>query len=349
MAFYDGTKLLSQLDLNGKKPEIYLCTTNRTGGKTTFFGRMIVKRFLKTGEKFCLLYRYKYELDDVANAFFKDIGALFFPDYQMESKREMNGMFQSLHLIRAGEKKSKPCGYAIAINSADTIKKRSHLFQDATCILFDEFQSETNHYCTDEINKFISIHTSLARGNGKQVRYLPAYLLSNTVTILNPYYVALGVSGRLRDDTKFLKGDGFVLEQGFVESAAEALKDSSFNRAFAKSSYVNYASQAVYLNDNLAFLEKPNGQGRYIATLKDGGTHFSIWEYRDQGVMYCDSVADLYFPLKIAVTTEDHNVNYVMLKSYVGFVETMRDLFNRGCFRFRNLACKNAVLHLLSY
>ena len=349
MAFYDGTKLLSQLDLNGKKPELYLCTTNRTGGKTTFFSRMIVKRFLKTGEKFCLLYRYKYELDDVANAFFKDIGALFFNEYQMESKREMNGMFQSLHLIKDGEQKSKPCGYALAINSADSIKKRSHLFQDATCILFDEFQSETNHYCTDEVNKFISIHTSIARGHGKQVRYLPVYMLSNTVTILNPYYVALGVSGRLRDDTKFLKGDGFVLEQGFVESAAEALKESPFNRAFAKSNYVNYASQAVYLNDNLAFLEKPNGNGRYIATLKDGGTHFSIWEYRDQGVMYCDSTADLYFPLKIAVTTEDHNVNYVMLKSYVGFVETMRDLFNRGCFRFRNLACKNAIMHLLSY
>ena len=27
-------------------------------------------------------------------------------------------------------------------------------------MIFDEFQSETNHYCSDEIRKFLSVHTS---------------------------------------------------------------------------------------------------------------------------------------------------------------------------------------------
>ena len=30
--YYDGTKLLSLTDINGNRPEIYMCTTNRTGG-----------------------------------------------------------------------------------------------------------------------------------------------------------------------------------------------------------------------------------------------------------------------------------------------------------------------------
>ena len=42
--YYDGTKLLSMLDLNGNKPEIYMCTTNRTGGKTTYFARLCVNK-----------------------------------------------------------------------------------------------------------------------------------------------------------------------------------------------------------------------------------------------------------------------------------------------------------------
>ena len=70
--YYDGTKLLSMKDLNGKTPELFLCTTNRTGGKTTYFGRLVVNRFIKQGKKFALLYRYNYELDDVADKFFKD-------------------------------------------------------------------------------------------------------------------------------------------------------------------------------------------------------------------------------------------------------------------------------------
>lgn len=63
--YYDGTKLLSMKDINGKTPEILLCTTNRTGGKTTYFGRLCLNRFLKYGEKFCLIYRFNYELDDI--------------------------------------------------------------------------------------------------------------------------------------------------------------------------------------------------------------------------------------------------------------------------------------------
>ena len=45
--FYDGTKLLSMTDLNGDKPEIYICTSNRSAGKTTWFNRYAVKKFVK--------------------------------------------------------------------------------------------------------------------------------------------------------------------------------------------------------------------------------------------------------------------------------------------------------------
>ena len=40
----------------------------------------------------------------------------------------------------------------------------------------------------DEIRKFLSIHTSIARGKGEQVRHVPVYMLGNQVSIINPYY-----------------------------------------------------------------------------------------------------------------------------------------------------------------
>lgn len=91
--YYDGTKLLSMLDINGNKPEIYMCTTNRTGGKTTYFGRLCINRFLDKGEKFGLIYRYNYELDDIVDKFYKDLGSLFFPSHTMTSKRRASGMY----------------------------------------------------------------------------------------------------------------------------------------------------------------------------------------------------------------------------------------------------------------
>lgn len=341
--YYDGTKLLSLKDVNGKDPEIYICTSNRSAGKTTFFGRLAVNKFLKNGEKFALIYRFNYELDDCADKFYKDIGSLFFKDTTMTSKRRASGIFHELYID------NESCGYAISLNSADQLKKYSHLFSDVQCMIFDEFQSETNHYCTDEIRKLLSIHTSIARGQGSVVRYVPVYMISNPVSIINPYYVEMGISDRLRADTKFLKGDGFVLEQGFVESASVAQKESGFNRAFAKNSYVAYASECVYLNDNVAFIDKPKGAGRYIATLRYGNAEYGIREYPEIGIVYCDDRADSTFRTKITVTTDDHQVNYVMLKRNDQFLSNLRYFFEKGCFRFKDLKCKNVVLKALSY
>lgn len=43
MAYYDGTKLLSMKDLNGREPELFMVTTNRTGGKTTWFSVILLR------------------------------------------------------------------------------------------------------------------------------------------------------------------------------------------------------------------------------------------------------------------------------------------------------------------
>lgn len=341
--YYDGTKLLSMRDINGEKPEIYICTTNRTGGKTTFFTRMFIKKFKEKNEKFAILYRFNYELDDCADKIFKDVNDLFFQSDTMTSKRRASGIYQELFL------NDRSCGYAITLNNADAIKKNSHLFSDVKRILFDEFQSESSHYCDNELVKFQSIHTSIARGNGEQTRYVPVIMLSNPVSIINPYYVELGISERLRSDTKFLKGDGFVLEQGYVKSASNAQKKSGFNRAFSRSDYTAYSAECIYLNDSTAFIDKVTGNNRYLATLKYKDRYYAIRQYDELGIVYCDDRADMSFKFRITVTTDDHDINYVMLKSNDLFLSNLRYYFERGCFRFKDLRCKEAVLKALTY
>ncbi len=341
--FYDGTKLLSLKDINGNVPEIFICTSNRSAGKTTYFSRLCVKKFLNDNEKFAILYRYNYELDDCADKFFKDISTLFFEGLTMKSVRRASGIFHELYL------NDKSCGYALSLNSADGIKKYSHMLSDTCRIMFDEFQSETNHYCDNEVRKFISIHTSIARGQGKQIRYVPVYMIANPVSVINPYYVEMGISERLTSETKFLRGNGFVLEQGFVESASIAQKQSGFNQAFGNNEYIAYSAENTYLNDNTAFIEKPKGFGKYICTLKYNGKDFAIRQYNEEGIIYCDDKADSSFPLKITVTTADHQLNYVMLKSNNLFIMQLRYYFEKGCFRFKDLRCKEAVLKALSY
>lgn len=348
--YYDGTKLLSMKDINGNTPEIYMCTSNRSAGKTTWFSRYFVKRFIDKREKFGLIYRFNYELDEVSDKFFKDINSLFFNGYSMRSERRASGIFHELYLITPdSDEKGISCGYAISLNSADQLKKYSHLFSDIVRLMLDEFQSETSHYCSDEVRKLISIHTTIARGQGKQVRYVPVFMIGNPVTLLNPYYTAMNIAARLRNDTKFLKGEGFVLEQGFVETASKAQKSSGFNSAFKDDKYVAYSSENVYLNDSYNFVEKPDGISKYLGTFKYLLKDYAIREYPNSGIMYCDDKPDYTYKYKICVTTDDHSVNYVMLRNNDVFIKNMRWYFERGCFRFKDLRCKEALLRMISY
>ena len=79
------------------------------------------------------------------------------------------------------------------------------------------------------------------------------------------------------------------------------------------------------------------------------GVDYGVKEYSELGIIYCDDKADRTFRTRITVTTEDHNINYVMLKRNDFFLSNLRVLFERGCFRFKDLRCKEAVLTTLSY
>ena len=102
------------------------------------------KDFKKNKKKFCLVYRWNYELSDCSDKFFKDIQRLFFPSDEMTEKRRANNIFVELFL------NGESCGYCVTLNNADSLKKFSHLLSDVDKMIFDEFQSENNHYCPND-------------------------------------------------------------------------------------------------------------------------------------------------------------------------------------------------------
>ncbi len=344
--FWDIAPLLSQVDLDGMKPEIFMVSSNRSAGKTTNVNRYSVNQFLKKNKLFCLEYRFCYELDDVPDKFFGDIKPLFFKDYDMDMKKCGSGattIYSELYIAKPGEEHKK-CGYAVALNLADQIRKYAHKLNDTDLIVFDEFQSETDHYCPDETKKFQSVHTSLARGGGKQSRYLPVIMMSNPVSILNPYYDLFDVGPRIVDNAKFIRGHGWVLEHHFNESASKAQQESRFNIACASSDYAKYASQAVYLNDNKSMIEKRTGKSTYVATIRYNNQTFAIRQFDDG--YYVDDSADETYNFKIACTTADLGQGYILKPSI--FLSIMSDVFNAGKFTFKNLRSKEALFKLLA-
>lgn len=351
--YYNGMKLLSLRDKNGAQPELYLLSGNRTAGKTTWFNAYLVRKFIKTGKPFILLNRYGYENENVHERFFNDIKDLFFPEWIMHSKTKNKGLYTEIYIAKDVPNGSEPdwelCGYSIDLNHSEKLKKVSHLFSKCWCVLFDEFQSEQNDYVPNEIDKFLSIQKTVARGQGEQKRYVPFFLISNNVSLINPYYSALGISYLIQENTKFLRGEGFVVEICMNESAKKAQEESAFAKAFKGNKYNNYASSNIYLNDSKAFINEPEGRKYYVCTFVSHETYFGVFACPDSGVFYCTTAHDCSYPVKIAVDVESHTSATALTGRGLMMINRLRQAFEQGIFRFKNLDCKKVVLTALSY
>lgn len=340
---YDGTKLLSLSDINNKPPELYVCAGNRTGGKTVYFNRLLINQFKKRGDKFCLIFRHAYEVDGSEDSFFKDIKDLFFTGDKMRGHNCDSGIFRELYL------NDKLCGYSLSLKKAGPIKRVSHTFKGVKRALFDEIQTEDNSYLPGELSKLLSVHTSMARGDGQPVRHLPFYLVGNKISLLNPYYNALGISKRLKSDTNYLRGDGWVFENYFNSTVADLQSGSGMVRAMGGIGYANALKEDVYLNDDMSMIGRPQGRGRYLCTIVFDKKEYGITIHYGDNIVYASDVADTTYPTKIAVTSGDISDVAFGADHYKSTLTMLRSYFTGGYFRFKNLTCKDAVLTALKY
>lgn len=335
--YYNGEKLMNMLDLDSERPEIFISTSNRSAGKTTYFNGYAVHDFLQNDNKFAILYRNKYEAESAADSFFKEIGKLFFPGLIMVQQPLMKNTCYRLLIGEATDPEDPDdkfcgtcCGYVLSLSSAEQIKRCSHLMSDTTKIIFDEFQSEKGVYLKNEISMLMSIHDSLARGEGEQARYLPVYLIGNLIDLYNPYYESLGITQRIDPRCNYMRGNGWVLEQGFNLSACEAHEKSAFHRAFANESYTATSRAKEYLIKDSQFIDKniPN-RGWYIATIAFKNNYYGVRYIEEYNIYFISTKVDPSKNLQFAATENDISMTAKFFKRH-NIKDRMKDLLHSG-------------------
>lgn len=340
--YYSSEKIRSKLDLNGKKPSKYIITSNRSAGKTTDILLLSLKRFKEDGTQCGMLYRYQYELNS-APLTFKDVLDLY-PEYgkDITAIPHARGLFYEIILDGV------TFGYSISLHNPDSLKKYSPVFAKVFTLIFDEFQPESGKYLSKEVQNLQSILVTIARGGGSQSREMELFMLSNMVSIMNPYFIEFGIHKRLRNDTNFLRGDGWVAEFGFNESASNSIKDNSLFSGFNDSSYMTYSTEKVYLNDATVFVEKVKGRCKYICTLIYDNKEYGVREYFDEGIILISGKPDKSCKSRISFKASDHNQNTIMLSHYSYLWKNIKDAFNSGYLRFDNIKTKSIIFDILA-
>lgn len=340
--YYSLEPILSKKDLDGKDPFMYLISTNRSAGKTTAVLIKFLEDFRAEGKQCCFFYRNQYEIGAVS-AIFKDVLNIYphLGSY-VETKSVAKGLMYQIFLD------GEPFGMSVPLGNPDPIKKYSPMFADIWNILFDEFQTETGKYLSKETEKLIAVYLTIARGGGKQLRPVKLFMCANNVSIMNPYFVTLGIYKRLKSNTHFMRGNGWVAEFGFNESAASAIAESGIARAF-QGDYMDFTyKQNVYLHDDKVFIQKPTGKSKYLFTIIYDGCQYGVREYWEDGFIYVSNKIDSSCKSVLSFKAGDHNQNSILISHYSNSWKYLMEAFKEGFLRFDDLKAKNAVFDILA-
>lgn len=345
--FWNPTTLLTKNDSRGMTAGIFVCCSNRTGGKSYGIGQILLYYAMTLGGKFGLIARVQDDLGHFAEGVLGQVLEDKYPEWRMVEKVSSTKKFSELYMIERKENGEKrKVGYVFSLNSASGLKDYSSFFTDCDIMFRDEFQ--TDNYLSNEVGKFILLHGSVARGGQTGVRYVPTIMCSNSLNPNNPYFNDWHINTRIRDDTKFLRAPGLVVEFYVNEYAKEQQEIDPFNVAFSNSDMVKTSTSNEWLNSPWNCVMKPVknwGKSVYVCTFLDGNKSFGVRWYDDVGLYYISRSIDKQCP-------SVYNLNVTGLE-FVPVVKTgqifgrLKRFYALGKVRFSDIGVKNNILEIL--
>ena len=212
----------------------------RGHGKTYCFTQKCIDIGLEQKKlSFVVLVRYKEDIIAIKDDWWSIVEHLY-PDYIFYSQRNI--------IYARNSKETFPIGEFVALKQYMRAKRKPR--PDVRIIFFDEFLNEENDYLPNEINAFTSICDSIMR-NRDNVR---CYLVSNHISVLNPYFNYFGI---YQLGKRFTRGQHDSLLE-FTDSSEfiEFRKQTKFGKSIEGTEYGDYAMLGRMLLDDTTNVSK---------------------------------------------------------------------------------------------
>lgn len=348
--FYDYSIINREIEkeeAKGNDIALIIITSNRGDGKTTQTIRKMMECH-KQNElfQFAILFRNQSEVADVEKLINSFI--LLFPEYsgKITSKSYVKGLFVEVLLDDV------TLCWGFCMHNVDALKKHSLLFTHIEEMFFDEYQKEDGRYLKDEIKKFLSVCTTIGRGQGMSSRPIKVTLLGNYVTLMNPYLIYLDVHKRIRDNTKFLRGPHWICHFHINEIAKSEMQNNPLLSIFSEEKYLKSSSEGVYLNDSNLFIQStPKGKNFNLCTIVHNNRYYAVLEFYNNGIVYVTddkNVVRKNHEQLLAFKDNDHNQNTMLISHYDYIYKSLKSYYHRGILRFRNIESKNMMFDILA-
>lgn len=299
----------------------------------------VLNKFLKTGEQFIYLRRYKTELDTSLVTFWDDLQSNgYFEDNNLEVKKSK--------MLTEFKCDGKVCGYAVPLSTANILKSTS--FPDVGTIIFDEFlldNAGTYRYLKNEVTLLLDvIETTFRLREGKTI------LLGNALAPHSSPYFAYWDLELPQNGSEFRTFKDGAIVVNYIRNMAyrEAKKKSRFGTLIANTEYGKYAIDNETLRENNSFIAKRPPNSTYYGTLIINGLGLGLWNGKD-GYLYLSEKHDPNTIHKFVFDYNDHTEQtiYTNVRENMYMHMCIRG-YKQGWLKFESQKIKAAATKVLN-
>lgn len=302
-------------------------------GKTYGAKKWCIKRFLKTGEKFIYLKRFKEDFkgDEIAQ-FFDDIA----------KDKDL-----SIHEFKVRGKKlyvdNQECGQVMMLSVQQG--KKSIPYPDTNTIIFDEFIIEKGyqHYLPNEPLKLLGFMDTIFR-NRENVRCL---CLANSVSWVNPYFTFYKFMP-MQSGYQLIQEGTVLLNVYENKEFADARSDSKFGKLIKGTAYETMAIGNEFADLNNDFIKKRSSNCNLIINIYWRQKYYGVW-YDVSEYCYIISNKMNADANTLCYTTKDYKPNMMLITDKnLHINKELKRAFVNGFLYYEDVYIRNEIYDLFT-
>lgn len=302
-------------------------------GKSYGAKKFIINDFIRRGNQFVYLRRYKTELKNSVPKFFDDLIA--------------NNEFEG-HTFKVKDNTfycdNKVMGYAIPLSVANILKSTS--FAKVKTILFDEFiiDKGTYHYLQNEVTQLLDVVETIGR-----LRDIRVLFLANAISITNPYFNYFDLTLPYKSDIKTFKDGLIVVNYIKNEEYRKVKKESRFGKLIEGTSYGKYAIDNEFLRDSKSFVSKKQEDAKHLFILILQNNSYGVWYSYNSCIMTISKDIDPNCPIRFSLDIDSHNDSTTLIKMRSNtYYKAIVEAYRNGHLTFESQQIKNNVMEILN-
>lgn len=286
---------------------------------------ILIERFIKHGEEFIYVRRYKTHLKPAQLVKFFEKVAKEFPKHEFVVKG--NNFYID----------GKIAGYAIPLSAWQNFKSTE--YPNVYTIFYDEFlkEKDSSHYLDNEPQALLNLIETIFREKiilgTERVRVIMA---SNSTTTANPYFVyfKLFVDINKRFNT-FKHNKEIVVEIPNQEEFTELKRNGRFGELIKGTAYADLSIDNKFIGDSEEFIAKRTKESKLLFNIKFRNQIVGIWVDYDRLLMFCTFKTDNNMKT-YALTKDDYTERNILVSNYRDKYELLRlsTAFKNGQVRF---------------